>query len=176
MRRFAVNPPQPGPWVRGGRWSHTLLPARCQRLSKRRAQPELTAGSSAMAGAQPRCGTRLPVLRSSCSEPLLPDSSCTVRRGKLVEQRYCDTEPWKAKVSPFGRSLGKRIGARQQKACSEPTSHPGDIKSQATPLRLSTWPTNGILFALATVHGGQGRCQAESKGCSVLPEQPLQPS
>lgn len=69
----------------------------------------------------------------------------------------------------FRQSLEEEIGAQRQNACSKPTLHPGDIKLQEALLRFPTWPTDSISFALVTVHGSQGRCQAESPG------QPLQP-
>lgn len=98
---FAVTPPQRGPWLREGRWSHTLLPA------------ALEAGHAARVYRRQLCyrrgaaAPRLPVLRSSCSEPLRPKSSCTAPRGKLVKQCYWDTRALESQGLPFwGKVLG----------------------------------------------------------------------
>lgn len=59
--------PSPAGPAGQGRKVVSLTPARCQRLWKRRAQPELTAGGSAVAGAQPGCGARLPAPQGSAA-------------------------------------------------------------------------------------------------------------
>lgn len=117
------RPSRAGPWGRGGRWSLTLLSAWPVRTAQAYHRQLCNRWGAATLQHVASCPTQL-LQRAAADRELL--------YREMVEQHYWDMGPWKAKVSSLGQSLGEWLGARQQKACSETTLHPGDIKSSKT--------------------------------------------